>query len=66
MKKPYKKHEETPMIAQEASIEYKAKSEIDTTQLPSISMKEVLQNGMSLDESKRLITEKIHSDFHKA
>lgn len=29
-------------------------------------MKEVLRKGMPLEESQRLITEKIYSDFHKA
>jgi len=66
MKKPYKKHEEAPMNAQEPSVEYGAKSKVDVTQLPLMSMKEVLRKGMPLEESKRLITGKIYSDFHKA
>lgn len=67
MKKQNKKHEEEePMIVNEPIVGYGAQGETNISKLPFISMNEVHQNGMSLEESRRRIFEKIYLDFHKA
>ena len=63
--KKIKEEEENAMMAKEPIASYKRQNKIDTTPLPFMSMKEVFQNGMPLEESERLLFEKISSDFHK-
>jgi len=59
MKKQYKKHEEEKQeIVNDPVVEYGTQGETDIAKLPFMSMGEVRQNGMSLEESRQRIFEK--------
>jgi hypothetical protein len=63
MEKKYKTIETELMVAKEPMVEYGV-SEINVSQLPYMSTQEMLQHGMPLETSRKIIFDMIHADFH--
>lgn len=57
----YRIKDETSKV-KEPEVTYGQKESSET--YPVMSMKEALKTGMLLEESRRLIMERIHRDFH--
>lgn len=58
--KEYQIQDQTSSV-KEPMVEYERKNSSET--YPVMSMKDALKTGMPLEESRRLIMERIHRDF---
>lgn len=57
----YSIQDETSSV-KEPEVEYQRNDSLET--YPVMPLEEALKTGMYLEESKRLILERIHKDFH--